>query len=66
MRFLSILMLGIIAQAGIFGQSRAELEEMRKKNLQEIEYFRPTRRGVKVDGKFHLNRIIHLLLANFQ
>lgn len=38
MRFLSILMLGIIAQAGIFGQSRAELEEMRKKNLQEIEY----------------------------
>ena len=38
MRFLSILMLGIIAQTGIFGQSRAELEELRKKNLQEIEY----------------------------
>lgn len=38
MRFLSILILGIIAQTGIFGQSRAELEELRKKNLQEIEY----------------------------
>jgi len=37
-RFLSILMLGIIAQTGLFGQSRAELEELRKKNLQEIEY----------------------------
>jgi septal ring factor EnvC (AmiA/AmiB activator) len=35
---ISILILFIMLQAASYGQSRAELEEMRKKNLQEIEY----------------------------
>lgn len=39
MRYLNfILLLVIVHVSGLWGQSRSELEEMRKKNLQEIEY----------------------------
>lgn len=37
-RVLSIFMAVILATFSLCGQSRAELEELRKKNLQEIEY----------------------------
>jgi len=39
LRYLNfILLLVIVHVSGLWGQSRSELEEMRKKNLQEIEY----------------------------
>ncbi|MCA1741165.1 MAG: hypothetical protein LC630_01580, partial [Bacteroidales bacterium] len=37
-RLLSIFMAVVLATFSLCGQSRAELEELRKKNLQEIEY----------------------------
>lgn len=37
-RVLYILILVAVSVSGVIGQSRADLEEMRKKNLQEIEY----------------------------
>jgi murein hydrolase activator len=37
-RVLSLFIAGVITTVTLCGQSRAELEELRKKNLQEIEY----------------------------
>ena len=37
-KVLSIFIAGVLATFSLCGQSRAELEELRKKNLQDIEY----------------------------
>jgi len=53
----SILILFLLSSLQIFGQSRADLEEMRTKNLQEIEYVDKLIKSTAFQRKESLNQL---------